>query len=110
VIYQVKAVLQNGSLNYSNKVVLQRVLNTTTVYPNPVHRTATIYFTSTVSSNYQLELYNMNGALVQKLLLQNMARSQQRYERPKGVERGMYLLKITNLTDGTVTHHKLLFD
>jgi len=85
-------------------------LYTTTVYPNPVHTHVMIQFNGTTASNYHIELLNMAGQVVFKSDVQNVTRLQQRYERPKGLQHGMYLLKITNRTNGETIHHKLLFD
>jgi len=108
--YRLKMVQQDGRFDYTNSVSLQRDLYTTTVYPNPVHTHVMIQFNGTTASNYHIELLNMAGQVVFKSDVQNVTRLQQRYERPKGLQHGMYLLKITNRTNGETIHHKLLFD
>lgn len=110
VLYRVKAVMQNGHFDYTNSVLLQHDGYSTEVYPNPVHNRLTVLINGTAISNYRIELHNMSGQAVYKWNLQNVSSVQQQFDRPRAVQKGIYLLKISNLTTGTVTYHKLLFD
>jgi hypothetical protein len=110
VSFRVKVVLQDGSFDYSNSIRLQRDVQQTRVYPNPVHTWAAIQINGTATSNYRIELLNMAGQVVYRKELLNITSMQFQYERPKNLQRGMYLLKILNRTNGTVSHYKLFFD
>lgn len=109
-VYRIKAVLQNGTFVYSNAISLQQQGYITNVYPNPAHQSMNVLINGTTPCNYRIQLFNTNGQLVYQRVLENVRNVQQRYVRPEGVHRGIYLLKITNLTNGSTTNHKLLFD
>jgi hypothetical protein len=110
VLYRIKAVMQNGSSQYSNRIRLQRDQYIATVYPNPVHNSFVVSIAGNTNCNYSIELHNATGQLVFMRELQQVTNLQQRIERPKAAPSGMYLLKITNRSTGAISHHKLLFD
>lgn len=109
-VYRIKAVLQNGTVNYSNTISLQRDGYTTGVYPNPVRNSFVVSLSGTTPCQYRIELRNLAGQLLYSRDLKNITSVQQRCERPKGLNSGLYLLKITNNTTGASTHYKLLFE
>ena len=109
VLYRIKAVMPNGSAQYSNRIKLQRDEYITSVFPNPVHTDFVVAINGKTNCNYRIELHNATGQLVYTRELQKVTSLQQRFERPKAAHSGMYLLKITNTTTGATSNHKLLF-
>lgn len=110
VVYRIKAVLQNGTFEYSNIISLKRELYTTAIYPNPVHAVLNIRLNGATKSDYRIEIFTLSGQRVYKKELQQVISIEHRYERPGQLQSGMYLLKITNRTSGAVTYEKLYFD
>jgi hypothetical protein len=109
-VYRVKAVMQNGPSSYSNTISLQREGYSTSVYPNPVRNSFVVSISGAKDCNYRVALQTVAGQMVYTRTLQNVTHTQQRFERPKGLRRGLYVLKVINLATGASTYHKLLFD
>jgi hypothetical protein len=110
VLYRIKAVMQNGTIAYSNTISLQRDRHTAEVYPNPVHSILNIQISGATAGDYRIELFNTSGQMVYQKELKRVLSLRHQYERPKHLQSGMYLLKIINRTNGAVTHHRVLFD
>jgi hypothetical protein len=66
--YRLKQVDVDGKSVYSETVtILNKTKNKITVYPNPAIANATLYTSDVIGSNRSVQLYNMNGALLQNL-------------------------------------------
>jgi hypothetical protein len=63
------------------------------IYPNPTQNSLTVLFTSTLSTTQKIEIYNMQGQLVQQCFAN---KGQSKYNVYLQVPNGIYIVKINN--------------
>lgn len=63
------------------------------IYPNPTQNSLTVLFTSTLSTTQKMEIYNMQGQLVQQCFAN---KGQSKYNVYLQVPNGIYIVKINN--------------
>jgi hypothetical protein len=63
------------------------------IYPNPTQNTLTVLFTSTLITTQKIEIYNMQGQLVQQCFAN---KGQSKYNVSLQVPSGIYIVKINN--------------
>jgi hypothetical protein len=63
------------------------------IYPNPTQNILTVLFTSTLSTTQKIEIYNMQGQLVQQCFAN---KGQSKYNVSLQVPNGIYIVKINN--------------
>jgi hypothetical protein len=97
--YRLKQLNEDGSIAYSNTILVKTDLGEKNIqltsYPNPFRSSATIHFTVPIQSKVSLQLYNMEGQLINTILQENMNAGT--YEQPLNdqlLASGSYLLKL----------------
>lgn len=96
--YRIKAVSQNGSLQYSRivKVVPVQLISSLAVFPNPVVKQQLhIQLTTVKDANYKLQLYNIGGQLVfEKAIILKAGTQNINISLPKYISKGNYRLNM----------------
>jgi Secretion system C-terminal sorting domain/SprB repeat len=100
--YRIKAVYESGKISYSNIVTLnfKESGSSFTVYPNPATDVLNIKWHSTANSSFSIQLFDLTNKLILETTMQ--AERQLQLRKPMHLQRGMYLLHLTDIK----THEK----
>ncbi|MBX9784578.1 MAG: T9SS type A sorting domain-containing protein [Chitinophagaceae bacterium] len=109
--YRIKVIKENDKVYYSNIVTVRTgvLQNSVSVYPNPVRQQINVQLNNTWQHDVSWKLLDVNG----KVILENrhaLLQQQFRINRPPGLNRGMYLLHITDIRTNTTVIKKLIFE
>jgi len=105
--YRLKQVDENGNIAYSNVILAKINLGEKNIqlngYPNPFRSSSTIHFTVPAQSKVSLQLYTMEGKLVNTLLQEDMkAGIYEQVLNDQILATGKYILKL-NVDNQTIT-------
>ena len=81
-----------------------------TVYPNPVKDAVHISFSTSRPGNYHVEILSSAGQVLYKTEIRNSSATTIHYIRTKSSPPGVYLVRITDIDEGTTETRKLLFE
>ncbi len=105
---RLKMIARDGSVTYSNVVVLKRNrLATLEIFPNPVQKD--FYVSLPKSGNYSFELFDPTGKLLLKKALTLQQGQRAKFDRLATFPSGLYLLRIADRDTQTVYSQKLMF-
>jgi hypothetical protein len=107
--YRLKLVYADKAA-YSNIVILKSNTGQITVYPNPVKDAVHISFSTSRPGNYHVELVSSSGQVLYKTDIRNSSATTIHYMRTKSSPPGIYLVRITDIDEGTTETRKLLFE
>ncbi|MEP6846282.1 MAG: T9SS type A sorting domain-containing protein, partial [Panacibacter sp.] len=108
--YRLKMLSRDGTVNYSNIVLLQnKILSFSySIYPNPVQNQLVIRLANSGTKIYQVSLYNMMNQLTWQKTVKSSGGATLQFERPLTLQPGMYMIRISTDHDEQVTD-KLIF-
>jgi sugar lactone lactonase YvrE len=95
---------------FGSPTSITEIVNETTlsVFPNPIHKSATIIFDLEESEQVTISMYDVKGDLVQMISDRKLAKGKNQFEIERGtLSAGNYVLKVT--TAKKVLTHKLVF-
>lgn len=105
--YRLQIIYKNKAVSYSNVVTISGK-NTVEVFPNPVAHALCVKLISEKRTRYMLELFDFSGRKIFTQQLSVLGATTFVYNRPASVLKGMYLLKIRNLSTGGAEAHRIL--
>lgn len=110
--YRLKLTGRNNGIQFTNIVVLGNGDGgSATVYPNPAKQVIWVQLReSAQTGNYTLSLLNLQGQVIDQKMLNTAGRNVMEYRRPAGVQKGMYLLRLTNSSGTTTETFKIMFE
>jgi len=107
--YRISLYDARGIAGYSNSIVLNETEQRFKIFPNPISDAYTIIFPGKQSGAYKLLLYNAGNQVVQQVEYHTTGNGQLLMKRPKGIQPGLYLLRIIT-SDGMEQHvQQLIF-
>jgi hypothetical protein len=108
--YRLHVLYAGGGENYTNVVAIGGDGSGPQVsaYPNPVDRTLNIKIQGEASQRYTIALYSVVGQALYTRQV-NGAAGVIQYHRDATVQKGLYILKILNMTTGAYNTYKLQF-
>ncbi|HWJ92753.1 MAG TPA: T9SS type A sorting domain-containing protein, partial [Flavisolibacter sp.] len=80
------------------------------VYPNPARDVIHISLAGVKPGNYRVELISSAGQIMYKTEIKNNSATTINYMRTKSSPPGIYLVRITDIDEGTTETRKLLFE
>lgn len=109
--YRLKMVLYNNTIKYSNTILVSRniekaVIN---VYPNPVYNVLWIELKQNFNHTYNIKLLNLMNQVIKETSIGSGNTGKISINRPKEAAAGIYVVKVTDLTDNTVFTQKIVF-
>lgn len=107
-LYRIKAIGKQTTV-FSNQVSLVWIDNKIQVYPNPVKNELTVSIKQKEVAEYELQLLNNTGQLIDRKLIKGNVYMYS-YRRKSSDKPGMYLMKVINKKDLSVTIYKMLFE
>lgn len=108
--YRVRAVDRDGKFTLSNTISLSWTsLTNLRIYPVPARDLVNLVFSGSQSRDYTVQLYSLNGQVLQEKKLQRMQQGTLQIQR-RNLAAGMYLVRITDLTTGAVQTEKIIFE
>ena len=107
--YRLKLVYVDKSV-YSNIVILKTNGGDVAVYPNPARDVIHISLAGVKPGNYRVELISSAGQIMYKTEIKNNSATTINYMRTKSSPPGIYLVRITDIDEGTTETRKLLFE
>ncbi len=109
-VYRLK-IMANTISGYTNSITLKGDNKEPSVYPNPIKNKWIISTRGTTKALYRMHLMNSTGQLVlQKEFLDAGGNGLYQFERTSLMQPGIYLLKLINTSNNTVTFHQLVFE
>jgi hypothetical protein len=107
--YRIKLVRKDGHIEYSSIISLSG--NTgISIFPNPVKDQLNIVFSGAEKEDFKIELFELSGRLLFKTELKSISNNRFSYQRDASVQKGMYLLRITNGSLGTLQTFKVIMN
>ncbi len=109
--YRLKMKKVDNSFSYSNVVVLNNVSseNIYSIFPNPVKDVCIIDFRIVDNHHYKICLYNSMNQLIKDWSFINDNNARFEINRPAGLQKGMYILHITDSNKKQSFQMKLIF-
>jgi len=109
--YRVKAVYQNQKVVYSNSIVLQKTAPGKPIhcFPNPVGDQLTIEFDATIKNEYKISLLNMLNQVIAETSYNTLNGSRLQVQRPPGLSKGVYTLRVINIRSREIHAQKIIF-
>lgn len=107
--YRLRIIYLNKS-EYSNIIVMRSGFNEIGVYPNPVKDVFQVSLEAQRATDYMIELVGSNGQLYHRSEIKNVRSTILSYPRDSKIKPGMYLLRVTDKTTGTIEVRKLVFE
>jgi len=107
--YRIRLLYTNGQSGYSNTITIFEKVESK-VYPNPVKDQLYILLHSSQPSDFVIELFDLAGKQLYNRQVNAVSNGSFVYKREKNINKGMYLLKVTNSNTSTVEIHKILMD
>ncbi|HVE60529.1 MAG TPA: T9SS type A sorting domain-containing protein, partial [Chitinophagaceae bacterium] len=109
-IYRLRIVDKYSRSHFSNIVSLQKSSALVNIYPNPVKDVLNISLSTEQSSDYYIELMDLNGRVMDKKEYKNITQSIITYRRKTTIIKGMYLLRLINRTTNKIATYKISFE
>ncbi|RYE16460.1 MAG: T9SS type A sorting domain-containing protein, partial [Sphingobacteriales bacterium] len=109
--YRLKMINKDGTVTYSNVVVLHRQTADISciVYPNPASNGINVRFDQAGEATYDVMLLNMRNQIVMQQRISAMQNNSVQLRRPASLPAGIYMLRI-NATQNNFTHsQKIIF-
>jgi hypothetical protein len=107
--YRIKLLLKDGHIEYSSIISISG--NTgISIFPNPVKDQLNILFSGAEREDFTIELFELSGRLLFKTQLKSVSNNRFTYQRDAGVQKGMYLLNITNTITGVQQTFKVIMN
>ena len=107
--YRIKATTSSGKVIYSNTVTVKpENKSVITVYPNPVQDEFLISLNGLTESNYQFDLFDINGKNIWTKKIGKVRLFHHTFKR-NGLKAGVYLLQVTKIDHHTTEAFKLIF-
>jgi hypothetical protein len=107
--YRIKLLLKDGHIEYSSIISISG--NTgISIFPNPVKDQLNILFSGAEREDFTIELFELSGRLLFKTQLKSVSNNRFTYQRDAGVQKGMYLLNITNTVTGVQQTFKVIMN
>jgi hypothetical protein len=107
--YRIRLIHKDGHTEYSSIISLSG--NTgISIFPNPVKDQLNIAFLGTESADFNVELYELSGRLLFHTSLRSIVNHLYTYNRDAQVQKGMYLLRITNAATGVQQTFKVIMN
>ena len=106
-LYRIKSVERNGKTTYSNIINIKSSNTTLQVYPNPVQDKFFVSISAPNPCNYQIGLLDMSGRLISTKTVYQIKTAVITNQLPANIKSGIYLLKITNTSNGAVEYFKI---
>lgn len=108
--YRLKMLSRDGSIQYSNTILLQNKLLSFqhSIYPNPVKNQMMISLRNNGTKMYHVSLYNMMNQLSWQKTVKGTGNVLFQFDRPSSLPPGMYMIRIIADNDEQVTE-KLIF-
>lgn len=107
--YQVKAVLQDGRYRLSNMILLQSGFSAQ-LYPNPVKDQFNLTIKSSAAANFQVQLTDATGRVVQQRLVRRTTSATLLFDRASFRHSGIYLVEVHNLDTQEKQSYKVLVE
>jgi hypothetical protein len=107
--YRIRLIHKDGHTEYSSIISLSG--NTgISIFPNPVKDQLNIAFSGTESADFNVELYELSGRLLFHTSLRSIVNHLYTYNRDAQVQKGLYLLRITNAATGVQQTFKVIIN
>jgi hypothetical protein len=107
--YRIKVIDIDGRETYSNTISLNWTGRTITIYPVPAKQVVYISVNNKQSQDLKIQLYTLNGQLLQEKLQQRVVQAQIPIYR-QNYAAGVYLLRITDMATGVTQTEKIIFE
>lgn len=103
-------IVYNNKEAFTNIVTLMSGEQQVLIYPNPVRDALKISISTSTAADYAVEIVNVSGQVVfrQSLRVQNTGTVH--YARQANLQKGVYIVRVKNLTANTTEIRKLLFE
>jgi hypothetical protein len=108
--YRIKKISTNGKIEYSNIISLKSNGSTITVYPNPAKDELSISIAAGTTADYRILLMNSSGQNVFAKELRGIKETTFHYNRVKDLSKGLYFVKVINITNGKTETQKLIIE
>ncbi|MEO8770302.1 MAG: T9SS type A sorting domain-containing protein [Ferruginibacter sp.] len=109
-IYRLKMLKKDHSYTYSNIIVLNNshAENPFTLYPNPVTNKFTVDFGFATKHHYNIQLLNTMNQVAKEFNFYNDI-NRLEISRPKGLQKGIYILRVYDLDTKETFKEKIVF-
>lgn len=110
--YRIKIVSSNGTVTYSNVVLLKNnsaADNVITLYPNPVQQQISITINGKIKCNYAVDIVSIIGKKIYHAEFKQLQNDMIKIPRDNTMAKGLYLVIVTNLQTGLQFNYKIMF-
>ncbi|RYE21305.1 MAG: T9SS type A sorting domain-containing protein [Sphingobacteriales bacterium] len=111
VYYRVRINRNSNKFTFTNTVAFKATAATgVSVFPNPVKEVMNVSVSNKEAQTLKLSVMTVTGQVIYEAVHQNVLNSTLKYRRPAAAKPGVYVLKISNLSTGEISSHKVMFE
>ncbi len=109
--YRLKLFNKDNTFTFSNIIVINKnhPINNILLYPNPVYDVLNINFGKQQNHNYKISILTTLNQVVKEIKFTGSSSNTLQIIRTKNMSRGMYILKIVDLSNHEETTQKVIF-
>lgn len=108
--YRLQMINKDKSTTYSNIIALANNTKIVfSVYPNPATEKITIDINATKKHSYKIEIINALGQTLKEVMYSTDGPAKLQLQRTAGINKGMYIIKITDQQSNEVFTEKIIF-
>jgi hypothetical protein len=109
--YRIQIILNNGSVLYSNAVLLKNNLRQPVIqiYPNPVQQELSIEINGIVQTNYAVDIHSAIGKKIFHGEYFKIQKDIIKIRRDNTIADGLYIIVVTDLQSGQQVNYKIIF-
>ncbi|MBP6024203.1 T9SS type A sorting domain-containing protein [Ferruginibacter sp.] len=108
--YRLKITTLDNTIKYTNVILINNFKSDISIYPNPVNDMLFISIKSNTLKNYLVEIKSITGQKISSATYSNTQNLRIQYPRNNLMQRGVYLLTITDLVSKERQTFKLIYN